>query len=309
VLTVTGLIDIWLLFALTFFLGVTSAFNQPARLALISSLVPKPDLATAVAVNSITVNTARFIGPALAGLLIVTLGVAAAFALNMVSFAAMLWALSHIRIAPDGDGRAAKGPFLRDLAEGVRYSARHPGIATVLVLMVAASVGGRPIMELLPGFAEAVFEAGAPGLAALSSSLGVGAILAGLWLGQRGPTGLTAVLLRSTALLAATIALFTMTENLWLALPAIVAVGFFLGSTGISAQSLVQISVDPAMRGRVLSLYGLIFRGGPAVGALMMGVASEAVGLGWPVFAGALFVALAWAWALRRREAMQRHLE
>jgi MFS family permease len=131
-LTLTGLIDVWLLFGLTAFLGVTSAFNQPARLALISSLVPRPELATAVAVNSVTVNTARFIGPALAGLLIVTVGVAAAFALNMASFAAMLWALSRIRIAPDGDGRAAKGPFLRDIAEGVRYAARHPGIAAVL---------------------------------------------------------------------------------------------------------------------------------------------------------------------------------
>lgn len=299
-LTVTGLIDIYLLLGLVAFLGSVAAFNQPARLALIPSLVPREHLMAAVAVNSIVFNLARFVGPAAAGLAIVSGGVALAFLLNAVSFAFFLLALSRIRLKP-AEARAASRNIFADLGEGFRYAAGHAGIAPVLLLLIVTSVGIRPVVELMAGFADSVFAAGAPGLAILSSAIGIGAVLGGVWLaGRAEPEGLTRIVLRATLGLVATTLLFAATDALWLGVAAMLVLGFAMVCAGVGTQTLIQLSVDSTMRGRVLSLYGLIFRGAPALGALMMGLASEAVGLRWPLAAGALAVLVAWTWARAR---------
>jgi len=298
--TATGAINIELLLILTLFLGVVAAFNQPARLALIPALVPRSDLTTAVAVNSVVFNLARFIGPAAAGVAIVSGGVAVAFLLNAVSFAFFLLALSRIRLEP-AEARMAKRNLFADLAEGFRYAMSHAGIAPVLLLLIVTSVGVRPVIELMAGFADSVFAAGAQGLAMLTSAIGIGAVVGGVWLaGRAEPEGLTRVVLRATLALVATTLVFAATDALWLGLVAMLVLGFAMVGAGVGTQTLIQLSVDSAMRGRVLSLYGLIFRGAPALGALMMGVASEAVGLRWPLSAGALCVLAAWAWARAR---------
>jgi predicted MFS family arabinose efflux permease len=299
-LTVTGLINIYLLLALVAFLGSVAAFNQPARLALIPSLVPREHLMAAVAVNSIVFNLARFIGPAAAGVAIVSGGVALAFLLNAVSFAFFLLALARIRLGPP-EARTAKRNFFADLADGFRYAVSHAGIAPMLLLLIVTSVGVRPVIELMAGFADRVFAAGAPGLAMLTSAVGVGAVVGGIWLaGRAEPAGLTRVVLTATLVLVATTLVFAATDALWLGVAAMLVLGFAMVCAGVGTQTLIQLSVDSAMRGRVLSLYGLIFRGAPALGALMMGVASEAVGLRWPLAAGALFVLAAALWARAR---------
>jgi predicted MFS family arabinose efflux permease len=310
-LTVTGHITIWLLLVLTAFLGVVAAFNQPARLALIPSLVPREHLPAAVAINAIVFNLARFLGPAAAGVIILTGGIAVAFAVNAASFTLFLLALSRVRIANDAEPRVASGRnMVGELADGVRYVATHPGIAPILVLMIAVCIGARPVVELLAGFAAEVFNSGADALALLTSSIGVGAIFGGLWLaGRRDPRGLTAVSLLSTLALAAVTILFTATSSLWVAAPALMLSGFCMVGTGIGAQTLIQLAVDSRMRGRVMSLYGLIFRGGPALGALAMGGASEHVGLRWPVAIGAGVVVTVWVWTWARRHRMRHALE
>src|SRR5215831_12161743 len=184
-LTATGSVTIGLLVALTAFQGFVVAFNQPARLALVPSLVPQTDLATAVAINSVVFNLARFIGPACAGPAIVWSGVSAAFAVNAVSYLPFLAALFYIRIKPEGVRSAQPRSMMADLGEGIRYTALHPGIASLLVLLTALGIGGRPLSELLPGIAAIIFHSGAGGLSILASSMGGGAIVGGLWLGQR----------------------------------------------------------------------------------------------------------------------------
>jgi MFS family permease len=262
-LTASGQITIWLLLALTALGGVISAFNQPVRLALVPSLVPPGDLVTAVSIVSIIFNLARFIGPAIAGLMIVRVGVAAAFAVNAVTYAVFLLALTRLRASYSAPSSQHAG-FLRQVAEGMRYASSHKGIAALLLLTIVTSLFSRPIVELLPGFAAEVFKSGADGLAMLTSSIGIGAVLGGLWLGGRTQTlGLTRVALASSLVMAAATAIFTLTDRLWAALPLLAIVGFCMSSTGIASQTLVQLSVPSAMRGRVLSLYGLIARGGP----------------------------------------------
>ena len=133
-LTATGLITVELLVALSLLGGVVVGFNQPARLALAPSLVPRSDLATAVAINSIVFNLARFVGPALAGLVIVWSGVAMVFAVNALSFLAFLFALSCMRLEPVAIDRRGQRSMLGAIGDGVRYTSRHPGIGPLLLL-------------------------------------------------------------------------------------------------------------------------------------------------------------------------------
>jgi MFS family permease len=309
-LTVSGHMNIGLLVGLTAFQGVVVAFNQPARLALVPSLVAHSDLASAVAINSVVFNVARFIGPMLSGLAIVWSGVAAAFAANALSYIVFLVALARIHVASDIAETARQRSFGADLREGIRYTATHSGIASLLVLLIALGVGGRPLNELLPGFAADVFHSGAAGLSILASAIGGGAILGGVWLGHRAhSTGLTRVALGSAlgGAFAATAAVAT--ESMWLAIPAVAVFGFCSSTSGIAIQTLIQLASARNMRGRVMGLYGLIFRGAPAVGALSAGIASAHFGLRWPVFLGALLVIAVWLWAYLSRARIAAALE
>jgi MFS family permease len=297
-LTVSGHINVLLIVLLTAIHGIVVAFNQPARLALVPSLVPRGDVGAAVAINSVSFNLARFIGPIFAGLAIVWSGVAAAFGANALTYVVYLLALARIRIPPGEDDEvAAPRSFIGEIHDGIRYTATHPAIGSLLLLLIAIGVGGRPLTELLPGFADDVFHAGAAGLSILASAVGAGAVLAGLWLGHRAnSSNLVAVTLATTLGMALSVVAIIATDRLWLAVPAVVAYGFCMSAAGIASQTLVQLASARNMRGRVMGLYGLIFRGGPAIGALGAGIISVQLGLRWPVAIGALLLVAAWLW-------------
>jgi MFS family permease len=279
-LTATGQVTIERLVALTAFQGVVVAFNQPARLVLVPSLVPPADLATAVAINSVVFNLARFIGPACAGPLIVWSGISGAFAANALSYLPFLAALARIRINPTEKAPSKRSHMIAELREGIRYTASHRAIAALLVLLTALGIGGRPLSELLPGIVANLFHSGAGGLSLLASSMGGGAILGGLWLDQRAHSSdLTRVAVGNSALGAVAIIAAIATDKIWVAVPAVAVIGFSTSSAGIAIQSLIQLASDRAMRGRVMGLYGLIFRGAPAIGALGAGGASAYFGL------------------------------
>ena len=307
-LTASGLITIWAVLALALVNGVVIGFSQAARLALVPSLVPRADLSTAVAINAITFNLARFIGPAIAGALIVTWGTAAAFAVNGLSYLAFLFALSRLQAIDDDPSKRATASgrtVLGDIVDGLSYAAHHTGIGTLLLLMFGLALGVRPLIELMAGFAANVFNGGAEALAILSAVLGIGAIGGGLWLALRvRTTDRAGLVMLGTAVSSIAAIGFAASQTLYLALPCVAVIGFCLVVCGVSTQTLLQLAVDGAMRGRVLSLYGLIFRGGPALGALAMGVASEAVGLRWPLAAGSVAVLVLLVWAWRRHGAV-----
>jgi predicted MFS family arabinose efflux permease len=307
-----GWIDIGILMALVLVNGVIVGVYQPARLALVSSLVPRSHLATAVAINSIVFNLARFVGPALGGLLILSVGVAAAFAANAASYLAFLLALARIRLdsdalpAPAANGRSV----FADVAEGIHYIAGHAGIGPLLLLTTVLAAGVQCYFELLPGFAAEVFSRGAGGLALLASAVGVGAVAGGLWLARRGnPPGLARVSVRHGVFAALAVLGFAATEWFPAGLFFAAASGAFMAISKVSAQSLIQLAVDPKVRGRVLSLYGIIVRAGPAAGAMMLGGASELVGLRPPLVAGAMVCVIVGLYIWRRRAQMEAALE
>jgi MFS family permease len=307
-----GVLSIWLLAVLIFIHGAIQAFSQPARLSLISNLVGPRDLPVAVAFNSISFNLARFIGPPIAGIIIVSGGASWAFLANTVSYALLLVALATVRpltsTAPPA--RDTSRSLLVEIMEGWRYAMSHPGIGPMLWLMIVSSMLTRPVVELLPAFAGEVFKTDAHGLALLTAAIGVGAIIGGLFLAQRERlTGLTWINLYSGVAVAILVLLFTATDEFYFGLAAIGLGGGAMVINGTAGQTLVQSAVASSMRGRVLGIYGIIFRGGPALGALTMGILSEWWGLRWPVAAGAILALGFYAWFSRRLPRMAEALE
>jgi predicted MFS family arabinose efflux permease len=309
VLVGTELITTHILFALVLLLGINQGLAQPARLALIPTLVDRAALPSALAINSIVFNAARFIGPALAGLLIARVGIAAAFAANALGYIAFQISLANLRDIPPLPVRAAQNA-LRASLEAYSYASRHPGIAPMLMLFAVTTIGTRGFIELFPGFADSVFHRGPQGLAMLTSTVGLGAIFGGLWMLLRSQiSGLTTIVLANTLIMSLAIIAFTATDSFTMALPCVFVAGAAMVITGIGAQTLIQASTDRGMAGRVMALYGMIFRAGPALGAVVMGTASEHFGLRLPLAIGATVSCLCWALTLHRRKAIMASLE
>ncbi|MEE8334052.1 MAG: MFS transporter [Alphaproteobacteria bacterium] len=309
-LTFTGDITIWWLVVLSAFIGVVWAFNTAARLSMIPNLVEHRYIASAVALNSAAFNAARFIGPALAGGIMAIWGVGEAFLFNAATFVVFIVALMKMRLINVETSGRSRGGMLSQSFNGIGYARRHPGIGPILVLLFAMAIGVKPMLELLPGFADAVFHRGIEGLAQLTASAGLGALITAVWLAQRGRmVGLTNIALLALIASAITILAFTASDWYPLGLVACFVFGITITMAGTATQSLMQNAVEGHMRGQVMSLYGLVYRGGPAVGALIMGAAADLVGLQWALASGAVICMAAWIWLARQRIAVTQALE
>jgi predicted MFS family arabinose efflux permease len=309
ILVVYDVMTIEILFALVLMLGIANGVAQPSRLALIATLVDRQSLASALAINSVVFNLARFIGPALAGLVIAEIGIAAAFAANAVGYIAFQISLLNLRGLPPQPA-VGRQNVLRASTEAFSYAYRHPGIGPMLLLFVVTTIGTRGFIELFPGFADRVFDRGPQGLAMLTSTVGLGAICGASWMVLRSATtGLAHVVLVCTSLMSLAILAFTATDVFYLALPCALVAGAMMTITGTGAQTLIQAAVDDRMSGRVMALYGMIFRAGPAVGAVLLGTLSEYVGLRLALALGAIVSGGFWLATRFRHERMAVGLE
>jgi MFS family permease len=305
----TGAITIELLFGLTLLLGVFNAVAQPSRLALIPTLVDRAALPSALAINAIIFNSARFIGPAVAGIVIAKVSVGAAFAVNAATYIVFLVAMTNLRGIP-ALPVAATQSVLKASAEAYGYASRHPGIAPMLLLFTITTIGTRGFVELFPGFADRVFGRGPEGLAILTSTVGLGAIFGAGWMLLRPAiAGLTGLVLANTLVISLAILAFTLTDRFLVALPCVFVAGAAMTITGVGAQTLIQAAVDIRMRGRIMALYGMIFRAGPAVGAVLMGSLSGRFGLRLPLAVGALVSCGFWGWTRLKQKRIAETLE
>ncbi|MHA1107998.1 MAG: MFS transporter [Alphaproteobacteria bacterium] len=302
VLAFAGLVNEYVLFALTLVAGLDQAFYQPVRSAMTPNLVPRRDLPAAIAINSAAWNAARFIGPAIAGIILVTGEAAYCFVFNAVTYISLLVSLWCVRLTPDAHGERVVKGMLAEMTEGCRYAFTHPVIGPMLITLGIGAVFARPVVELLPGFAGGIFDRGAEGLAWLTSAMGVGAMTGALWLGQRGRLqGLVSIAVFSLAGAACLLLIFTGTAMFEVAVLTMIGTGFIYTVTGTTIQTVVQAVAEPTLRGRVLGLYGMIWIGGASIGALIMGVLSEWFGLRVPVAGGAFVCLAAWVWGMRVR--------
>ncbi|MBM3607018.1 MAG: MFS transporter [Alphaproteobacteria bacterium] len=294
------MMTIGLLAGLSLLTGFIRAFNVPARSAMVSSLVERQYLSSAIGVNSATFHGGNFVGPLIGGLLIKYFGISLAFfsyALGEFIAATSFLLLNIVRTSPAGK----KFRLFSDLADGLRYTFSHAGIRAMLILSAATNMFVNPYLEMLPAFVAQVYKLDVTGLTYLTSATGCGAMIGGLWIAQRGRLdGL--VRLQLILLLAAycAIAAFAYTDKLAFAMFWLFIAGFALVAAQTCNSTLVQSAAAAQLRARVISLNGVIFVSGPAIGALLIGFAAEKTGVQAPMIASAL-LALACLGLLARR--------
>jgi MFS family permease len=296
VLILTGLIRVEFIAALAMINGIAETFAQPARQCLIPGLVPRAYLPGAVALNSLTYNIARFIGPALSGPMIAAWGVVPPIACNGAAFLFASLTMYLLRLDPAVRlGHRSSHSVFHDAVEGIRYVVRHRGIGPLMLF--AASVGMllRAVPEMLPPYVADLFGRDARGLATLASTMGFAALVGGTLVAIRGRLGgLTRIAIYAGLAMTLATACFVATHHFAIGVVCIGVMGAATTMHGISIQTLLQNSSSSVMVGRVLSLWGMITRAAPAMGALTYGAASEFLGLQIPVLLGCLLCSFAW---------------
>jgi len=290
-LTAFGALSIGLLLAFALVEATLNGFNNPVRMTAINYLAGEGRISNAIAMNSLAVGLARSVGPAVAGFLILHGGAVPVFALNSVSFLAMILVIRHYRVWLDRPPSGKHTSFLSDIKAGFAYIARTPDIAVIFMIAAAFSVLARPFAEMLPVFAGQVFAGGPQTLGMLLTAQGLGAMVgSAIMIRRHGARPLLPLVTATGAGLAILIVVFTAAANLRIALPALFVAGIFHVMCNIGLQSLTQTRAAPAFRGRALSLYSLLFRSGPSAGAFLIAMASPWLGLR-PLIGGAAALA------------------
>jgi len=310
-LVATGNIDIYILLVFEVMGGIAASFAQPARQALMPGLVPRADLPAAVAANSLTFNVARFLGPAIAGPMIAVGGVVPVLVCNMLAYAIASASMITLRVDPQHiRGHAPEASLLAETVEGVRYAARHPGIGPILIFAGLTAILLRGVQEVLPPYVDRLFGQGAGGLALLTASIGVGALVGGLWVASRGKLeGTTRIAVIGVTLQAGVVGAFVATGYFPFAVLCGVLYGACATMHGISVQTLCQSAALTRMRGRTLALWGLITRACPALGALILGITGELFGMRGPTIVAAILAFCVCIWAVTRMRAWAKELE
>ncbi len=284
-LTLSGAVQIWHVIVLAAFLGAVNAFDMPARQAFLVRMVGLEDLGNAIALNSSIFNGARIVGPAVAGLVTGLWGEGACFALNALSFGAVLASLAAMRL--DRERRRSGPGAWHQIREGLAYAWRTPHTRALLGLITATSLLGLPYSALLPAIAGGVLGTDARGLGLLMSCAGIGSLAGALSMARRASLkglGRHAGLMAS--LFGATLALFALSERFALSAALLVVLGFCFMSQMAAVNTLLQSLVPEPLRGRLMSLYVVTFVGMTPLGSLAMGHFSSRFGVQEVLFAG-----------------------
>jgi MFS family permease len=300
-LTVLGSVRFWEVCLLAVILGLNNAFENSARQAFVREMVGKDELRNAITLNSVTVNAARAVGPAIGGVLIATVGVGVCFLLNAASFVAVVTSLvimDRSALRPSPPAGRAKG----QLREGLRYAARTPLIAAPLAMMGLVGLLAYEFQVTLPVLAKQTFHGGAEAYGFMTAAMGVGAVIGGLFTAARGRTGLRPMIIASIGFGAA-ILVCALSPVLALAYVALLFVGWASVSFIAIGNSTIQLSAEPSMRGRAIALWQVAFQGTTPVGAPLIGaiiaIANPRIGLA--VGGVSCFVAALGGIALARR--------
>jgi MFS family permease len=300
-LTVTGVVTVWEIGVLAALLGVNNAFENPARQSFMSEMVGADNLRNAVTLNSVLVNVARVVGPAIAGLLIATVGIGVCFLLNAASFVAVLTSLATL----DRSALHPSTPMVRatgQLRDGLRYIARTPDLAIPLVMMALVGCLAYEFQVSLPVMARNGLHAGATGFGFMTAAMGVGAVAGGLLVAWRGTTGVRPLTIAAAAFGLA-LAFAALAPSLGVELVALALVGWASVSFMSTGNATLQLAAEPTMRGRVMALWFVAFQGSTPIGGPIIGwvmaVAGARAGLGVGAVTCVL-VALLGLLALRR---------
>jgi predicted MFS family arabinose efflux permease len=299
-LVAIDVVDIRVLTLLAFMQGMLDGAHMPVRMSIVPNLVSREQLQSAIAIASITFNVSRFVGPALAGLIIALHGVASAFVANGLSYLALIAAMLVVRLNPAAEKPAQGRHVWREMGEGINYVLGNAQIRALLLIIAVASVFGRGVLEMLPVFADGVFARGSAGLATLTAAIGAGAVASGLVM-SRGVEWLNVRIIRGAVIIAGLLVmLLGSVTQFWAATLVVGLLGVILSVCGVGSQILIQTLVDDAVRGRVSSFWGMIAFGGTATGSLLVGAAANTWGLQHVALGAGLACVVAALWSALR---------
>jgi MFS family permease len=285
VLTVAGVVQLWHVYVFAFLFGCATAFDSPVRQTFVAELVGDADLPNAIALNSTSFNAARMVGPAIAGVIIASIGTGWAFLINGVSFVAVLISLTLLRVTElhtNARAHRAKG----SLTEGFRYVWSRPDLRAILVMLFLIGTFGMNFAIFISTMAVRVFHTDAGGYGLLSSIMAVGTVGGAVFAAGRDKPRFESLLI-GAAIFGVGCSLAAIAPNYWLFAGALIVIGV-AGLTFTNAtNSLMQLSTEPAMRGRVMAIRLGIALGGTPIGAPIVGWVADNFGPRWALGVGA----------------------
>jgi MFS family permease len=297
-LTLLHKVQVWHVFVLAALLGIVNAFDIPGRQSFLVDMVGKEDLMNAIALNSSMFNGARVIGPAIAGILVARIGEGWCFFANAVSYIAVIIGLLMMKV--QSRPQALMASPLEHMMEGFRFVNRTAPIRALLLLLGLVSLVGMPYVVLMPIFADKILHGGAQGLGILMGATGVGALLGALTLAFReGVKGLGRWVALCCAGFGASLVVFALSHNFWVSVILLLPVGYTMMLQMACSNTLIQVMVPDALRGRVMAVYSMMFMGMAPIGALLGGALADRLGAQLTVAIGgvASVAGAAWFWS------------
>jgi MFS family permease len=291
-LALTHYVKVWHVFVLAALLGVVNAFDIPGRQSFLVDMVGKDDLMNAIALNSSMFNGARVIGPAVAGVLVARLGEGWCFFANGVSYIAVIAGLMLMNVHAPARVSAKSSPW-EHIVEGFQFVNRTAPIRALLILLGIVSITGMPYVVLMPIFADRILHSGGQEFASMIGSHDLGAVRLGILMGAAGVGALLGALTLAIrtgvkglgkwvtvccAAFGVSLILFAISKSFWISVLLLLPVGYFIMLQMASSNTLIQVMVPDALRGRVMAVYSMMFMGMAPLGALLGGVLSDRVG-------------------------------
>jgi len=278
ILTATKLTRVWHIIALASLLGIVNAFDMPARQSFVIELVGKDDLVNAIALNSSIFNSARILGPAIAGLLIGTIGVAGCFFANGASFIAVIAGLALMQLKYESKPPVKDSIFI-DMLDGLHYIRQNRDVLTLIILVGVYSVFGMPYLVLMPVFAQTVLMSGAKGYGILMSCTGIGALAGALTLASLGNFRHRGrLILASSIIFVFFLDMFALSRNFALSSAVLTVIGFTMVMQAATTNSLLQTMSPDNLRGRVMAVFSTMFVGFAPIGSFQAGLIAQHFG-------------------------------
>ena len=289
--------------------GIINAFDTPARQAFVVEMVDdRADLPNAIALNSSMFNASRIIGPSVAGIIIAAVGEGWCFAIDAVSYVAVILSLLAMNVPARAIVRTGSR-MIEELNSGFRYAYRFAPVRELLLNVALIGTMGMPYAVLMPVFASKILHGGAHTLGILMASAGAGALLGTVYLASRHTVvGLGKVIVAATMILSAGLIAFSLSHSLWLSLAVLPFVGAGMMLQAASANTILQTIVDEDLRGRVMALYTVAVLGTQPIGSLVAGILADRIGAPHTILIGAIVCVMGGIWFAYRRPLLAKYV-